>query len=159
MPPPVILNSSPVILNEVKNLLPLLLFLLALSCRQPASTELFVKAPGPYVFAVDMADSTAAYDFDLYTRIDATEFPAELRLDVVWKGPASDFKETVYLPVTRGHSFFSQESYAPYRTGVVPSNPGQWTLHVSLPNPPEGLRGMGLVVRRSPLAAQMVDNQ
>ena len=138
----------------MKNLLPLLLLLLlALSCRQPASTELFVKAPGPYVFAVDMTDSTVAYDFDLFSRIDASSSPAQLRLNVSWEGPAVPaFTESVYLPVQRGSAFFSQESYAPYRAGVVPVRWGPWTLTVAVPNPPEGFRGMGLVVRRTPLS-------
>ena len=46
------------------------LFLLT-GCREPMSVEKFVKGEGPYTFFVDMGDSTAVYDFDLYTRVDA----------------------------------------------------------------------------------------
>ena len=74
---------------------------LALSCHRPASTEAFIRGDGPYRFTVDMSDSTARYDFDLYTRIDAKAYPAEVRLEMMWKDPAdSVFRETVYLPVS-----------------------------------------------------------
>jgi len=132
----------------VKNLLPFLVLLLAFSCHRPASTEQFVRGSGPYTFAVDMSDSTCTYDFDLYTRIDAREYPARMQLDMAWKAPNdSVFTETVYLPVDGGSSFFSHEAYAPYRAEVVPAWHGAWTVTVSVPNPPEGLRGMGLVTR------------
>ncbi len=144
----------------MKNLLPLFTLLLAFACSQPRSTESFIRGEGPYEFTVDMTDSTSAYSFDLFTRIDATEFPARLPLNVKWLAPeGSSFTEIVYLPVERGSAFFSQESYAPYRVDVVPAVPGIWTVTVTVPNPPEGLRGMGLVVRRSPLNVQTADNQ
>ena len=130
-------------------LLPILLLLVAVSCREPRSTESFIRGTGPYVFTADMTDSTAVYDFDLYTRIDADDCPAELALDITWKaadGPS--FSETVYLPVGAGTSPFSHDAYAPYRSGVVPSRWGVWTVTVTLPSAPEGLLGMGLVVRR-----------
>ena len=137
----------------MKNLFPLTLLLLALACSQPRSTESFIRGTGPYEFTVDMTDSTAAYGFDLFTRIDAEEFPTQMQLDITWKDPqSSSFTETVYLPVERGSSFFSQESYTPYRADMVPAVPGLWTLTVVVPNPPEGLCGLGLVVRRSPLS-------
>ena len=137
----------------MKNLFPLTLLLLALACSQPRSTESFIRGTGPYEFTVDMTDSTAAYGFDLFTRIDATEFPTQMRLDITWKDPrSSSFTETVHLPVERGSSFFSQESYTPYRADMVPAVPGLWTLTVAVPNPPEGLCGLGLVVRRNPLS-------
>lgn len=134
----------------MKNLFPVLaLLLLTVACGQPQSTETFIRGTGPYAFTVDMTDSTSAYSFDLFTRIDATEFPSQIQLDITWKDPqASSFTETVYLPVERGSSFFSQESYAPYRADVVPQEHGLWTVTVAVPNPPEGLCGMGLVVKR-----------
>ena len=144
----------------MKNLFPLTLLLLALACSQPRSTESFIRGTGPYEFTVDMTDSTVAYSFDLFSRIDAMDFPTQLQLDITWKDPQySSFTETVYLPVERGSSFFSQESFAPYRADVVPAVPGLWTVTVAVPNPPEGLCGLGLVVHRSPLIVQMVDNQ
>ena len=126
------------------------LLLLAFACTPPASRETFIPGEGPYVFTVEMAEQ-CAYDFDLFTRIDATEYPSRLRLDIGWKSPDDSlFRETVYLPVTRGRSFFDQEAYAPYRSGVVPAVPGTWTVTVTVPQAPEGLRGMGLVTRRYP---------
>lgn len=144
----------------MKNLLPLLLLLLAVSCRQPQSTETFLRGTGPFEFAVDMGDSTLVYDFDLFSRIDATEFPSQLQLDIAWKNPVdSVFTETVWLPVSRGNSFFSQEAYAPYRADVVPAVFGPWTLSVAVPNPPEGFRGLGLVMRWKANPAQVAGNE
>lgn len=143
----------------MKRLLPILL-LLAVACTRPASTETFIRGNGPYAFTVDMADSTAAYDFDLYTRVDRSDSPSQLLLDITWKAPSdSTFTESVYLPLTRGASFFSRDAYAPYRAGVVPVENGVWTVTVAVPNPPEGLCGMGLVVRHSSPASQVVDTQ
>ena len=125
-----------------------LLALLALSCHRPSSIEQFLRGAGPYCFAVDMSDSTAHFDFDLYTRIDARECPAQLQLDMAWKDPRdSVFTETVYLPIDPG-TFCSHEAYAPYRANVVPAIPGLWTVTVTVPHSPAGLRGMGLVVRK-----------
>jgi len=133
----------------VKKLFPILLLILALSCQGPRSMEQFVPGSGPYSFTVDMSDSTAVYDFDLFTRIDnERESPSQLRLDICWKDPQDSlFTETVYLPVDGSTSFFSHEAYAPYRSGVVPVVRGIWTVQVSVPEQPEGLRGMGLVTR------------
>lgn len=133
----------------MRKLLLILPALLLLSCSQPSSTETFLRGNGPYVFTVDMSESLATYDVDLFTRIDAMEFPAQLRLDITWKDPLDSlFTETVYLPVSRGSSFFSQESYAPYRADVAPAVPGLWSVTVAVPNPPEGLNGMGLVLKK-----------
>ena len=49
----------------------LLLFFIFTGCKEPKSVEKFVKGEGPYTFFVDMSDSTASYDFDSYTRVDA----------------------------------------------------------------------------------------
>lgn len=96
-----------------------------------------------------MTDTTARYSFDLFTRIDAREFPSPLRLEIAWRTPAdSVFTETVYLPVTGSTSFFSHEAYAPYRADVSPAEWGEWTLEITVPDRPEGFRGMGLVTRK-----------
>ena len=132
----------------------------AAACSRPTSTETFLRGSGPYTFTVDMADSTAAYDFDLYTRVDAAGDPGSILLNITWKAPSdSAFTESVYLPVSQGASPFSRDAYAPYRAGVVPVENGIWTVTVAVPRPPEGLCGMGLVVRRSVLGSQVVDNQ
>ena len=122
-------------------------------CREPMSVEKFVKGEGPYSFFVDMTDSTATYDFDLYTRVDAPLDSLRklqaLPLTVTWTSPSFHvFKEEVYLPMEGQMTLFSKEVRAPYRAGVQPEEWGQWVVNVRVTNPPEGLRGMGLVVAR-----------
>ena len=127
----------------------LILALLAVSCHQPDTVEQFVRGAGPYTFSVDMTDSTATYAFDVFTRVDARECPAEIRLDMAWKAPwDSVYTETVYLPMTGPSSYYSHDAYAPYREGVVPAKWGQWELVITVPEQPEGFRGMGLVTKK-----------
>lgn len=117
------------------------------------SMEKFVKGEGPYTFFVDMGDTTVAYDFDFYTRIDA---PADtlarmtsLPLQVTWTSPTFHvFREDVYMPLEGRVTAFSRQVRVPYRTGVRPEEPGPWTVMVRVMDPPQGLRGMGLVVER-----------
>ena len=127
--------------------------ILLTGCREPMSVEKFVRGEGPYTFFVDMVDSTAAYDFDFYTRVDAPLDSLRklqaLPLTVTWTSPSFHvFKEEVYLPMEGHMSLFSKEVRAPYRAGVQPEEWGQWVVNVRVTDPPEGLRGMGLVVVR-----------
>ena len=131
----------------------LLLILLLTGCKEPMSVERFVKGEGPYTFFVEMVDSTASYDFDLYTRVDAPmdslRKMTSLPLTVTWTSPSFHvFKEDVYMPMEGQGSFFSRQIRVPYRAGVRPTEWGQWVIAVRVNNPPEGLRGMGLVVER-----------
>ena len=131
----------------MKNLLPILSALLLLSaCREPASVENFIPGEGPYVFTMDMADTTVVYNLDLYTRIDAAserEIPSEMPLLIQWTSPSDSlFREKVFLPL-------APQVYRPYRAGVVPREPGRWKLTVTAPSAPEGLRGMGLVLSKA----------
>ena len=131
----------------------LLLSVLLTGCKEPMSTERFVKGEGPFTFFVDMTDSTASYDFDFYTRVDAPvdsiRKMGALPLTVTWTSPSFHvFKENVFMPLEGQGSFFSRQVRAPYRTGVQPEEWGQWVVAVRVTNPPEGLRGMGLVVAR-----------
>ena len=131
----------------------ILVLLLFTSCREPMSVEKFVKGEGPYTFFVEMKDTAATYDFDFYTRIDAPKDSvavlAALPLTVTWTSPTFHvFREEVYMPVEGFETYFSRQIRAPYRAGVRPEEWGQWTLTVSVNDPPEGLRGMGLVVER-----------
>ena len=120
----------------------LLAVLIAAACREPSSRERFIPGDGPWVFPVSMSDTTVRYGFDFYTRVDAWEFPAEIRLDVSWRSPSdSVFSETVYLPL-------SEKVYLPYRSGVSPVEAGDWTLSITASPVPEGFRGLGLVVRK-----------
>ena len=131
----------------------LLLSVLLTGCKEPMSTERFVKGEGPFTFFVDMTDSTASYDFDFYTRVDAPvdsiRKMGSLPLTVTWTSPSFHvFKEEVFMPLEGQGSFFSRQVRAPYRAGVRPEEWGQWVVAVRVTNPPEGLRGMGLVVAR-----------
>ena len=131
----------------------LLALFLITSCREPMSVEKFVKGEGPYTFFVEMSDSTASYDFDLYTRVDAPldslRKMAALPLQVTWTSPSFHvFREDVYLPMEGKTSLFSRQVRAPYRAGVRPEEWGQWQVVVRVPDAPEGLCGMGLVVER-----------
>ena len=118
------------------------------------SVEKFVKGEGPYTFFVEMTDSTASYDFDLYTRVDAPVDSlrkiAALPLQVTWTSPTFHvFREEVYLPMEGKMSLFSKQVRAPYRAGVRPEEWGPWQVVVRVQDPPEGLCGMGLVVSRN----------
>ena len=123
------------------------------ACREPMSVERFVRGEGPYTFFVDMGDTTAAYDFDFYTRVDAPldslRKMSALPLTVTWTSPSFHvFREEVYMPLEGRTTFFSRQVREPYRADVRPVEPGPWTLSVRVSNPPEGLRGLGLVVTR-----------
>jgi hypothetical protein len=127
--------------------------ILLTGCREPMSVEKFVRGEGPYTFFVDMVDSTAAYDFDFYTRVDAPLDSLRnlqaLPLQVTWTSPSFHvFREDVYLPMEGKTSLFSRQVRAPYRAGVRPEEWGPWQVVVRVQDPPEGLCGMGLVVHR-----------
>ena len=131
----------------------ILLCVLLTGCREPMSVEKFVRGEGPYTFFVDMVDSTASYDFDFYTRVDAPldslRKMQALPLQVTWTSPSFHvFREDVYLPMEGKTSLFSRQVRAPYRAGVRPEEWGPWQVVVKVQDPPEGLCGMGLVVHR-----------
>ena len=100
-----------------------------------------------------MTDTTSAYDFSFYTRLDGT--PSQLRaarelpLRVSWTSPSDSlFTESVYMPLKGRSSRFTRQVLQPYRTGVRPVEAGIWTLSVAVPYSDclEVLRGLGLVV-------------
>ncbi len=141
--------------------------LLAIACREPLSTEQFMLGGGPYVFSVDMTDSTATYDFDLFTRLDGDhDALATLKgtlLRAEWRSPSdSVFVEKVYLPLdgTR-RSYYSRQVYVPYRAGMAPLQPGLWTLTFRQEDRLEmvPLRGLGLVVRRKARFSESTDRE
>lgn len=127
--------------------------LCALSCREPSAREDFVAGEGPYVFRVDMTDSTRVYDFTFYSRLDSR--PSQLKgvvdmpLDIQWISPSGGvYGETVWLPLTDPKAtYYSRQIRRPYRTGVVPSEAGVWALAVFVPDSVSvpGLRGLGLI--------------
>ena len=142
----------------MRKTLGIILFLwVAVSCRQPGSVELFVPGDaGPFTYSIDMSDTTSAYDFDFYTRLDGRHrdivSDVEMPLTVTWTAPSGAlYVETVYVPLTGSdETFYSRQVRAPYRADVVPAEAGIWTLRAALPVAVPGLRGLGLVVRRKP---------
>ena len=134
----------------------LFFFLAAVSCRQPGSVELFVPGEtGPFAFSVDLSDTTAAYDFDFYTRLDGRHrdilSDTEMPMTVTWTAPSGAlYVETVYVPLSGSdETFYSRQVRAPYRSDVVPAEAGAWQIRVSLPVSVPGLRGLGLIVKRN----------
>lgn len=120
----------------------LLAVLAVFSCREPHSTEQFVPGEGPFVFSVDLSDTTAVYDVDLYSRLDAVSYPSQVQMLARWASPSdSVYRETFWMPL-------SPEVYTPYRAGLRAFEPGIWTLTLTSPSLPEGFRGLGLVVKK-----------
>lgn len=135
----------------------LLAVLLAAACREPSVREDFVPGSGPYIFQVDMSDTTRTYDFTFYTRLDGRphllENVVDMPLDIQWISPSEEvYGETVWLPLTDpAATYYSRQIRHLYRSGVVPSVPGIWALSVSVPDTLQipGLRGLGLIQRRN----------
>lgn len=123
---------------------------LAVSCKEPLSTEKFIRGEGPYSFTVDMSDSTAVYSLDFYTRVDARDCPPSLPVMISWTSPSdSVYSEGGELPLFGRRSVFSTDVYAPFMADVSPFESGVWTLGVvPLAQLPEGFRGLGLVVSK-----------
>ena len=118
------------------------------SCAEPASRERFILSDGTgeYAFNVEFTDSTALYDLSFYTAIDKPltqpdtlgSFPMKL----LWRSPSGlFFSETVYYP--------ADSAKVRYRSGLKPSEPGSWSLEVTIDPEPSGLRGIGRVVAKS----------
>lgn len=123
------------------------------SCVRPGAYEEFLtvgeSVAGRYNFELDMSDSLDTYDVSFYTRVDrgrtstVREYPP-LKLDIWWKSPSGKvFDETVYM--SSGDYRGVRELY---RSGIVPSERGVWTLCIQPENPPKGLRGMGVICER-----------
>lgn len=136
-----------------------------LCCRQPLSTEVFVKASardasGRYSFRLDMEDSLAVYSIRFFTRADigSDEFMdiPDIAADVLLESPSGKrYSERVYL---RKEDFVSGNGFAkdydrPYRTGFRPSEYGQWKMYLTLPGDNTGICGMGIC-----LSKQIDDN-
>ncbi len=127
----------------MRRLLPVLILLLAAACSRPGSYEVFKHADGSgdYSFDLEFADTLQACDISFYTAIDRpllqdtlVSFP----LKVVWRAPSGRyFSETVYYP--------ADSVRVRYRSGLVPSEAGVWTLSVSIDPEPRGLRGLGVI--------------
>ena len=122
----------------------LCLLLLAASCSQPRSREHFIRSDGSgeYKFPIELSDTLQAYDISFYTSLDRPLFRPDtlvsFPLQVVWRSPSGRyFSETVYYP--------ADSLRVRYRSGVVPSEAGEWTVSVTISPEPPGLRGLGII--------------
>lgn len=128
-----------------KGLLALIAFaVLAVGCREPQSREYFIRSDrsGEYNFELSLTDSLSSYDVSFYTAIDKPLFRRDtlvsFPMQVVWRSPSGRyFSETVYYPVA--------EMRVLYRSGLVPSEYGTWSISVTLPEEPPRLRGLGII--------------
>ncbi|MBR5042432.1 MAG: hypothetical protein IKX67_04270 [Bacteroidales bacterium] len=114
------------------------------SCAQPSSTEQFLRSDGSgeYNFELELADTLASYDLSFYSVIDRPLFKRDtlvsFPLQVVWRSPSGRyFSETVYYP--------SDSLRVRYRSGVIPSEGGTWSISVSIGHEPSGFRGLGVI--------------
>lgn len=118
-------------------------------CSRPTETEVFIKAAdavgGVYSFDLPLEDSLSTYDVSFYTRVDAPagrRSGGSLELNVLWVSPSGERAgETVHMDTAK--------LLETYRTGVSPLEPGVWTLKVKVKDPPEGLRGLGVVCKEN----------
>ena len=141
--------------------------LLVASCSQPATSEEFIPAPGPYVFTLDLSDSLASYDVAIFTRIDSREEAmaetSQLPVTAVWTAPDHSMPENIfgnqyftytekfYLPLEASRSsFFSRQVWHKYRKGLRPGIYGDWQLTLSIPDTVQirGFRGLGVELIR-----------
>ena len=120
------------------------ILLIAAACSQPRSREQFIRSDGTGEdsFPVVFADTLQAYDISFYTAIDRPVFQPDtlvcFPLQVVWRSPSGRyFSETVYYP--------ADSLRVRYRSGLVPSEAGDWTVSVTVSPEPPGLRGLGLI--------------
>ena len=117
------------------------------SCAEADSVEEFVRRdearPGVYIYKLDLADTTAAYDVWFYSR--TAERPLEsVRMNVQWLAPSGDaFSETVYM--RRVEPRGSKELY---RSGVVPAQAGDWQLSVRPVGVDEDFLGLGVICKK-----------
>lgn len=121
----------------------LLTLILLCFCSRPMSVEKFVKADGSgvYEFTLDMSDTLHAYDLSFYSRIEGKDAPTGFPMKVYLTSPSGQtYGETVYFRISEG-------AVSPYRTGLVPVEPGEWTMSVSAEA--RGLCGMGLICTKT----------
>lgn len=133
-------------------ILPLLLVPLALgwlpqACSQPDSMEFFVRSAdardGVYIYSLPLADTTAAYDFWLYSRVGSRPIES-LQLNVQWLAPSGRaFSEVVYMRAEAGAG-----TKAPYRSGMVPAEAGDWQLSIRPVGADADFLGMGVICKK-----------
>ena len=131
-----------------KHILLFLALAAALSgCRQPGSYEQFVlardAADGVYRFFLDMTDSTATYDISFYTPPLADTLQTQLIVDWGFVSVEGSFvhRDTVWMPLGEVCSL--------YRSGVRPYPADMWEISVTVLDPPEDFRGLGIICKRN----------
>ena len=97
---------------------------------------------GEYAFPLELSDTLQAYDTSFFSSLDRPLFVPDtlvsFPLQVVWRSPSGRyFSETVYYP--------ADSLRVRYRSGIVPSEAGEWTLSVTVSPEPEGFRGLGVI--------------
>lgn len=128
--------------RKILSALPLLMILLS-ACSRPMSVEQFVKADGSgvYDFVLDMSDTLHAYDLSFYSRVEGKNAPAGFPMKIYLTSPSGQtYVENVYYGC-------SEHIVAPYRTGLVPVEPGEWKMSVSAVA--QGLCGIGLICAKT----------
>jgi len=123
-----------------------------LSCSEPSCYEEFIKeeqsTEGIYKFTLNLSDSTAVHDVYLVTRCDRNPAKASnpypmVGMHIWWESPSGRvFEETVYMDFG---DYRGQRQL--YRSAIVPSEFGKWSLYVKPLDPPAFFRGMGVVMK------------
>jgi len=135
------------------------LLLLACACASPDAYEEFIKTTRsnigePFVFSLDMSDSTAVYDIWMFSRIDGGgkemfrygNFP----VIVLWESPSGQrYQEKVWFDIHAfgpGSSRYSNQYMQLYRSSIIPVENGVWTLSLNVQGGQAipGFRGMGI---------------
>lgn len=127
------------------------------ACRQPASMESFIKAGkvdafGRYCYDLDLSDSSSTYDISLFTRVDGKMAGSDIVLNIKLVAPDGKvFGEQIMLPAEAAeHNSAQSADYAlDYRTDIIPTQYGVWKAYISVPDAPEGFRGLGLKLYRN----------
>ena len=117
------------------------------SCVEPDAVEDFVRRDearsGVYVYKMELADTTSAYDVWFYSR--SADCPLEnVEMRVQWLAPSGDaFAETVYM-----RRIDARGTKELYRSGVVPAQAGAWQLSVRPVGVGEDFLGLGVIFKK-----------
>ena len=117
------------------------------ACREPDSLELFVRQDeardGVYVYSLPLKDTTAAYDFWFYSRTEHNALES-LQLNIQWLAPSGEaFSETVYM-----RRIDPKGSKELYRSGMVPTQAGDWQLSVRPVGVDGDFLGLGVICKK-----------
>ena len=131
------------------------------SCTRPPSDEKFIvreKAEygDTYPFELDLTDTTFAYGISLFARIEKEPFGSfrsdSLKLCLSWISPAMEIlQDTMYMDLSShcDSSYFARDYIFPLPGASFPEDPGVWRLKVKVPDHPEHLNGVGVILKRN----------